>query len=40
MVGLPDIVGGAARKAASISALSVGLTVAMMDVVLLLGFRS
>jgi len=33
MVGSPDIVGGAAGKAASISALSVGFTVAMMDLV-------
>jgi len=30
MVGLPDITGGAAGKAASISALLVGLMVAMM----------
>ena len=32
MVGSSDITGGAVGKAASISALSVGLTVAMMDV--------
>ena len=40
MVGSPDLAGGAAGKAASISALSVDLMAAMLDVVGLLGFRS